>query len=580
MPRASVRSAAGAAATYLSALLLLLALIAHGVSGYQRWSPRHHARTVHVGPRHGGRSPLRASPTGGDGGFDSNNGKDVWATRRKLARSTLKPVLKGILEKRKKGTAAATPDTAAAAVSSSTTTSGGKKKKKPVGLVVSAFLIAITAAVLRLGGRSAFVSMLGLDFIAESDIKNQVTDFVTTFTTMEPTVQYGAFFLAWLGAKLLCVDAFTVILALSSGVLFGGIVQGAAVSVACSSTASLIAFLSARYLFREQTENEIEKRPAFRAVERAVAREGFKTVFTLRLSPLLPIPIAMYNYLYGVTSVSPLAFVAGISLGSIKPYLLDSYLGLFGKSLIDDPTGGGPYSDVVLFAFISVLIVVGTFATEVATSTWEEIQAENEEEERKKQAELDAKWSAVGMAPPEKVPGRSDVQGALADSAFFRMMGISAADVDKAPGWAKGIMNDVFAAQSRVEMVIEDELAAVQHELLEGIEVGWDCLPRKAEALKVVAPAAAGDTASADAVVDGVAHLKYAYPGKRNIHDFELLLPDATNFKEYTYESFVFSFALLGAVGKLMDLEDAENDGNDSAAQSVSAAAAKVTTAV
>ena len=35
------------------------------------------------------------------------------------------------------------------------------------------------------------------------------------------------------------------------------------------------------------------------------------------------------------------------------------------------------YSDVVLFAFISVLILVGTFATEVATSTWEEIQTEN-----------------------------------------------------------------------------------------------------------------------------------------------------------------------------------------------------------
>ena len=52
-------------------------------------------------------------------------------------------------------------------------------------------------------------------------------------------------------------------------------------------------------------------------------------------------------------------------------------MGLFGKSLIDDPSGGGMYSDVVLFAFISVLILVGTFATEVATSTWEEIQTEN-----------------------------------------------------------------------------------------------------------------------------------------------------------------------------------------------------------
>lgn len=82
-----------------------------------------------------------------------------------------------------------------------------------------------------------------------------------------------------------------------------------------------------RYFLREKSEKEIARRPAYRAVDKACAKEGFKTVFTLRLSPLLPIPIGAYNYLYGVTSVSPLDFIAGISLGSIKPYLLDSYLG-------------------------------------------------------------------------------------------------------------------------------------------------------------------------------------------------------------------------------------------------------------
>jgi uncharacterized membrane protein YdjX (TVP38/TMEM64 family) len=83
-----------------------------------------------------------------------------------------------------------------------------------------------------------------------------------------------------------------------------------------------------RYFLREKSEKEIARRPAYRAVDRACAKEGFKTVFTLRLSPLLPIPIGAYNYLYGATSVSPLDFIAGISLGSVKPYLLDSYLGM------------------------------------------------------------------------------------------------------------------------------------------------------------------------------------------------------------------------------------------------------------
>lgn len=37
-----------------------------------------------------------------------------------------------------------------------------------------------------------------------------------------------------------------------------------------------------------QISAQIEKRPLLRAVERSVARDGLKTVFTLRLSPLLP----------------------------------------------------------------------------------------------------------------------------------------------------------------------------------------------------------------------------------------------------------------------------------------------------
>jgi uncharacterized membrane protein YdjX (TVP38/TMEM64 family) len=488
--------------------------------------------------------------------------KDIWTSRRKIARNTLKPILKRTLEKKQKAPLVTTDATAAAEP-----VDGTKKKKTPTGLVVSAFLIAITAAVLRLGGRTAFVSLLGLDFIADSDVKNQVSDFVNNFNNMDDLVRYGAFFGAWLGAKAFCIDAFTVILALSSGVLFGGIVQGAAVSVVCSSLASLCVFLTARYYLREQTEQQIERRPAFRAVERAVAREGFKTVFTLRLSPLLPIPIAAYNYLYGVTSVSALDFLAGISLGSVKPYLLDSYLGLFGKSLIDDPTGGGMYSDAALFAFISILILVGTFATEVAASTWQEIQLENEEEERKRREEL----VALGLSAEPLVDEQKLTNGpaALADSQLFRMMGVTAADVDKLPGWVKGIIGDIFSAQNRVNSVIDDEVAAVEYELLEGIDLGWDCIPRRGPALKVVEGSGGmtgvtGETGEAG--VDGVAHLKYAYPGERSIYDFEKVLPSASNFKEYTYESLVFSFSLMGAMGKLMDSE--EEGGTDAGSKS------------
>lgn len=41
---------------------------------------------------------------------------------------------------------------------------------------------------------------------------------------------------------------------------------------------------------------QLEKRPALRALERVVSDEGFKTVVTLRLAPVLPIPLGAYNY--------------------------------------------------------------------------------------------------------------------------------------------------------------------------------------------------------------------------------------------------------------------------------------------
>lgn len=72
-----------------------------------------------------------------------------------------------------------------------------------------------------------------------------------------------------------------------------------------------------------------------RGLARVVERDAFKTVFVLRLSPILPLPLGAYNYIYGVANVSAAAFIPATFLGSLKPYLLDSYLGVFSKSLID-----------------------------------------------------------------------------------------------------------------------------------------------------------------------------------------------------------------------------------------------------
>jgi uncharacterized membrane protein YdjX (TVP38/TMEM64 family) len=45
----------------------------------------------------------------------------------------------------------------------------------------------------------------------------------------------------------------------------------------------------------------------------------------------------MYNYMYGATSLRASDFVIGTALGSIKPYLFDSYLGEY-NNYITAPT--------------------------------------------------------------------------------------------------------------------------------------------------------------------------------------------------------------------------------------------------
>jgi uncharacterized membrane protein YdjX (TVP38/TMEM64 family) len=53
----------------------------------------------------------------------------------------------------------------------------------------------------------------------------------------------------------------------------------------------------------------------FAAIDRAISRNGLKFVTLLRLSPLLP--LAVSNYLYGLTSVDLGSYVLGSWLGML-----------------------------------------------------------------------------------------------------------------------------------------------------------------------------------------------------------------------------------------------------------------------
>ncbi|MGH2416496.1 MAG: TVP38/TMEM64 family protein, partial [Microcystaceae cyanobacterium] len=103
------------------------------------------------------------------------------------------------------------------------------------------------------------------------------------------------------------------ILTLGAGVLFG-VVKGSILVSIASTLAATVAFLIGRYLARGWVTKQIESKPKFKAIDAAVAREGWKIVGLTRLSPLFP--FVFLNYAFGITQVS------------LKDYVLASWIGM------------------------------------------------------------------------------------------------------------------------------------------------------------------------------------------------------------------------------------------------------------
>lgn len=260
-----------------------------------------------------------------------------------------------------------------------------------VAVAATAFVVAAGAIALRIGGRAALVSAVGLDFLADSpELKENLETVLTTADTMNVGTKLLLFALAWTAVKVLCFDAGGVVLALASGILFGGVIEGAVVSAASATLGSCVAYGIAQLdtPVRKQALQLLEDYPSLRGIEKVVARDGLKAVLTLRLAPLLPIPIGLYNYVYGVTNIPLEQFAGGIFLGSLKPYLLDSYLGYFGKEVIQGQQTD-PLQDFLLVGALGVSVLIGVFASQLAAETWESVLQEIEEEKKAKVAASD-----------------------------------------------------------------------------------------------------------------------------------------------------------------------------------------------
>lgn len=113
------------------------------------------------------------------------------------------------------------------------------------------------------------------------------------------------------------------LLTLGGGAIYG-VVWGSIYVFAAATLGATLAFMIGRYISRDWVNARVAQNDNFRAIEAAVAREGFKIVLLTRLSPLFP--FNLLNYAFGITQVSLKDYVLG-SVGMIPGTIMYVYIG-------------------------------------------------------------------------------------------------------------------------------------------------------------------------------------------------------------------------------------------------------------
>jgi uncharacterized membrane protein YdjX (TVP38/TMEM64 family) len=157
------------------------------------------------------------------------------------------------------------------------------------------------------------------------------------------------------------------ILTLSAGFLFGVVRGSIYVSVAATLGAT-VAFLIGRYAARQWVAARLASYPKFKAVDEAVAHEGWKIVALTRLSPLFP--FNLLNYAFGLTNLRLRDYVVASWAGTLPGTIAYVYLGSLAGDLTRAATGESPrgIAEWALYALgLLATIAVAVYVTRVST---------------------------------------------------------------------------------------------------------------------------------------------------------------------------------------------------------------------
>jgi uncharacterized membrane protein YdjX (TVP38/TMEM64 family) len=170
---------------------------------------------------------------------------------------------------------------------------------------------------------------------------------VAYFFPLVPALEHAS---AWLGGLgVVGAALFAVLIAASSLCLLPAspfVIAAAAVygfylgfltSVVGIILGAASGYLLSRLFLRKDLADQLKGRPTFRAIDQAIAEEGWKIVLLLRLCP---IPFGLANYLYGLTAIPFVPYLVTSVLGAVPGTILFSHLGSAGKAGIQALASG------------------------------------------------------------------------------------------------------------------------------------------------------------------------------------------------------------------------------------------------
>ena len=163
----------------------------------------------------------------------------------------------------------------------------------------------------------------------------------------------------------------TGVMSIAAGLIFGA--WGFPLVVVSATIGAILAFLVSRYMAREFVRKRLERRPLFRALDDAIAQEGWKVVALFRLTPL--IPFNLQNYFFGATAIDIRGYALATLFGIMPGAAAYLYLGMLGAiATAGDQAGTFKLAFIVIGLIATLIIVILLLAGRKAEASRNECQ--------------------------------------------------------------------------------------------------------------------------------------------------------------------------------------------------------------